>query len=748
MAANKTEQYSTQNQKSLMTALSAGLVIGILVIFVVISFAALIFTGELAIFLSDGIGILLLGAFIIGITVAMFSTVPSAIALPQDAPAVIMAVVAAAIAAAMNGAAPEKTFATVLAAMMVSGVLTGICFWFLGRFNLGQLVRFIPYPVIGGFLAGTGWLLIVGAIGVMTPEPIGLAIFTPETLLRWLPGLLFGLVVYFLQRRSSHFLLLPALILVGVGLFYLVLIASGSSLTAAIESGWFLGPFPEGSLFRPTAVFAIREADWSVVAGQAVTISTIMLVSSISFLMNATGLEITLNRDFDLNKELRSSGISDILAGLVGCIPGYQSVSFTALGFRLGAKSRLAGLTSAVLIAIALLGGARLLALFPRVIVGGFLIFVGLSFLVEWLLDSYFTLSKLEYALIWIILIIIVTVGFLEGVIVGTVVAAIFFVLNYSRISIARHAFSGSDYQSHVLRPRSHQQLISVHGQCLQVMELQGYIFFGTAHRFLEQIRTRISDPDQPAIRFLLLDFRLVTGIDSSAILSLRRLLQTLEAHDIQLILTALAPEIEEQWSRHGLNQEELDHVHLFPELNRGVAWSEQMIINDVGEDSAAGAPQSLKEELQVILNGFAGGDDALEMKPAFAADRLDQYFTRIEVAQFHCLLREGDQVDGLYFVEEGQVMVKAISKDRGEIALRTMEKGSAFGEIGIYARVPATADVTASEPSVLIYLPAEQIKRMEREDPQLAAAFHHLNASLLAEKLTHTDRTVRALLF
>ena len=87
-------------------------------------------------------------------------------------------------------------FATVLVAIGMSTLLTGIVFFALGRFRLGSLIRFIPYPVIGGFLAGSGWILSQGSITVMTGLPLTLdnlpALIGPDMVVKWLPGLGFA----------------------------------------------------------------------------------------------------------------------------------------------------------------------------------------------------------------------------------------------------------------------------------------------------------------------------------------------------------------------------------------------------------------------------------------------------------------------------------------------------------------------------------------------------------------------------
>ncbi|UCC51949.1 MAG: SLC26A/SulP transporter family protein [Anaerolineaceae bacterium] len=730
----------------ILSSLTVGLVIGMLVVFIAVSFAALIFSGELDQFVPQGVGILLFGAFIMGAYVSLTSSLAGAISLPQDPPNVILAVVAASIAATMTSATPERTLATVVGAMMLSAVLTGLFFWLLGRFNLGQLVRYIPYPVVGGFLAGTGWLIVTGAIGVMIDVPFGPALFTPEALARWLPGLLFALTLLGLMRRYSHYLLLPACLLAGIALFYLLLFLSSGTFSSAMAGGWLLGPFPAGSLWQPVLGLVLAQADWSVIFGQAVTISTIMLVSAISLLLNASGLELMTRHDVDLNRELRSAGIGNLLASIGGSSPGFQSVSLSSLGYRLGASSRLVGLFSAVLCAIALFFGASALSVLPRIIAGGLLLVIGFSFLAEWLYDAYFKLSKLDYLLIWLILITVAIAGILEGIALGTIVAAIMFIYNYSRIKVARFALTGANYQSHVMRPPAIHQLLRDKGNDLYIVELQGYIFFGTAYTFVEQIRHRLQNPDLPPLRYLLLDFRLVTGIDSSATLSFSRLRQMVQGQEIQLVITNLSDRVSQEWELELFGEAKDTERLIFPNLDRGVAWCEEQMIDNFTNSGLIAKPKTLQQQLSTMLSSKDSDDPLADQQETPVALRMNQYVRRIEFEADQCFLREGEAVAGLYFIEEGQVIAKALEENGQEAELRTMEAGTVFGEIGIYTHLTATADVVAISPGVLFYLSARNLKHMDVEDPHLAIAFHRLIAGSLGEKLAQTSSTVRAL--
>ncbi|MGD0613398.1 MAG: SulP family inorganic anion transporter, partial [Anaerolineales bacterium] len=140
--------------RQVIPSLAAGFVSGMIDISFEISFAALIFSGPLAGQVSRGIGLTLFGAVIISTVVALFSSFKGTIAVPQDSPAAILALVAAAIVTNMGVTQTEnQTFYTVVAAIATTTCITGAILLAFGWFKLGGLMRFIPYPVVGGFLA-------------------------------------------------------------------------------------------------------------------------------------------------------------------------------------------------------------------------------------------------------------------------------------------------------------------------------------------------------------------------------------------------------------------------------------------------------------------------------------------------------------------------------------------------------------------------------------------------------------------
>lgn len=714
-----------------LPSLAAGLVIGIITVISQISYAALIFAGPLASHVTDGIGLALTGAIILTIVVALTSSLPCAIAVPQDTPAAILALTAAAISRSMSpSATSDAIFFTVVAAMGMTSLFTGSFFYALGRFKLGRLVRFVPYPVIGGFLAGTGWLLVQGSIGVMTGTTFSFArldyILQPDAFAAWVPGLIFAVLLLVVLRRHKHFMIVPTMLVSAILVFYVILWLSGISIPEATRRGWLLGSFSQGALWQPFTPAALGQVDWSLVLGQLDKIGTILIVSVIGLLLNTTALELAVRRDIDLNRELESAGVANVLAGLAAAPPGFQTLSLSDLAFRTGSNSRLVGLVSAGFCALIVAAGSSLLSFFPRPVLGGLLLFQGLSFVIEWVYGAWFKLPRMDYLLIILIVAIVVTVGYLPGVAVGIGVAILLFVMNYSRTQIVRHVFTGENYHSAVDRPISQRRTLRERGGQLYILRLQGFVFFGTDVSLLNQVRQRLAGPNLPLLRYIVLDFGRVDGVDSSAVSGFVRIKQLVEPRDIQLVFSGLTVEMRRQLERGGLGVH-AEGIHFFPTLDQGVEWCEDQILA-AEHGAAAAADETLTTELKIVFSN-----------PAHITAFM-RYLERMQVTAGYCLMRQGDPSDSFYFIESGMVTAQFQSPDGHAMRLRTMRAGTFVGEVGMYLKSIRTASAFTIQPSTLYRLSADAIEKMESQDPDVASALHRFIAHLMAERLADNN--------
>jgi SulP family sulfate permease len=701
-------------------SLVAGLVIGAVEVVLAVSFAALIFGGLLVDHLADGIGLYLVaGALTLGLF-AWLTGPRGVVASLQGAAAAVISVLATTTALDTFGG-PDRAFLTVVVAIMIVTLLSGIAFLLLGTFRLGNLVRFVPYPVVGGFLAGMGWLLVKGGLGVAASIIPSIRTLTPgDSLKYWVPAFAFGVVLLLAARIVKHPLVLPVVIGLGLVAFSIWTLGTGLSIEEARSARWLLGDFASAPLWQPWALRAIPEADWVAVAGQIAVIATAIFVTVISLLFNVSGTELLLRTDLDSNLELRHAGAVDVVLGALGGIPGYHAVSLTSLGQQMSAPARSAGSIAAAVPLAAAVFGAALVGMLPRMIVGGVLVFVGLSFIVEWVVDARRTLPKGEWIVVLVILLTVIARGLLPGVVVGMVAALVLFAVNYGRIELLHEVEFGETYRSNVDRPPDERAALVAMRDRVQILRLDGFVFFGSANVLLERIRRRV---ERGGLRFLLVDVRRVTGMDASAVVSFRKIVQLAEAGGIELILAGGSDRVRRQLERGGVAA--ADGVLAFvPDLDRGLERCEDGLLQ------GAALPEP-------------SPDGALAGMPAL----LERYVERVSMPEGAVLIRQDEPPESLFVLASGRLRVEMVTPEGRRMRLRTVRAGVVVGEVAMYAGTPRTADVIADSPIEVLRLSRASIERLEAEEPELAASLHRWLAGTLAGRLRDALRVFDALL-
>ena len=333
--------------------LVAGLSIGAVEALAAIAFGAMVHAGYLGYFLEEGIGLYLAAA---AICLALFAWRAGrrGVIGSLQAPAVAMLTILASTTAIDAYGSVQAGFLTMVAATMLVTILCGAVFWVVGKRRWGNVIRFVPYPVVGGFLAGAGWLLFRGGIHASFDET---QYFTPiadliegRVLRLWLPAFAFGLILLLAVRFVKRPLVIPITIGIGLVVFLAVVVATGSGLEEVRRGGWLLGPFDTERLWQPWALRAPGGADWGAVLESWAGIAAAVFVAAIAILFNISGSEIVLDRDLDTNEELRDAGLVNVVSGAVGGIPGYHALSLTALAERMNVDARAAGLVLAVVL--------------------------------------------------------------------------------------------------------------------------------------------------------------------------------------------------------------------------------------------------------------------------------------------------------------------------------------------------------------------------------------------------------------
>ncbi len=716
----------------LIPILTSGVVIGLIETLVVISFGSLIFSGDLAGFLGQGIGLGLVSMVVSLVIIGVLSSEKAVVASIQDISSVVLALVAAGIAASAADPNADSTYYTVLAAMGLTSLLSGALMLVSSRFQLSGIVRALPYPVVGGLLAGTGWLLMLGGFDIATGGSAVKDYAQFEVMGHWLPGLLFAVILLVGLRRYQHFLLMPGLMVGAFVVFYAVVVASGDSIDHIRQSGYLLGPFPEGGLIKPLTPAQWDLIEWDLMTGEIGKILTIIVFSLILLILNVSGLELARRTDVDLNDELLAAGVANVGNGLFGGLIGFHTISLTILGDRMGAKGRALPFVIAAVGGLVLLAGTAVLEYVPTMVLGGLLIFLGASFLVEWCYDAYWQLPRFDYFVILLIVLTVALLGYIEGVGVGLVGALLLFAVDASRLGMIKHSFTSVDYRSKVIRPPADCAVLERVGQQVQIFLLQGFVFFGTANQLVERVRQRQADEHLPPLRFLILDLRQVEKMDSTALYSFLKLQQIAATGEIAFYVAAVTPALLAQLKRQGFE------ATLFSDVDLALEKAEDQLLKTEYQSLSTAQFKQHRNIIGHLKSMLAGHID----HAVFAS-----YLQRQEVQTGQVLARQDESANSMFFVESGMLSVQLEMLEQQTKRIRTVTAGAIVGELAVYSGRGRSASIVVSESGVVYCLTRESLDKMQKEHPLLALAFHEYVAHLLAERLMDTTEQLEAAL-
>jgi SulP family sulfate permease len=242
--------------------------------------------------------------------------------------------------------------------------------------------------------------------------------------------------------------------------------------------------------------------------------------------------------------------------------------------------------------------------------------------------------------------------------------------------------------------------------------------------------------------------------------MSFVRMKQLAQSKAFVLVFTRLSETIQSQLAAGICFGDDKGLFHIETDLDHGVEWCEDQIIAEQLAEKQSPKASRLAEPAHVeavdrdritILPGAgppSPEDVARASWPAALGQAcLAEYFECWEVPAETHLIKQEQPVNGLFLVKSGQVTAQRECDDGSTVRLRKMGPGSVVGEMGLYLGTPASASVVTDRPSTIYYLSAGELERMERTEPETAAAFHRYIARTTGERLSRANDTLQALL-
>ena len=703
----------------LPAAVSSGLVLALLLVVFGPTQAATVFAGPLAPFIAQGTGTILFGCFAMCLITALAGTYRGTVSMPNFTLAVAMLAIGREVAAKLSSTGDEAVFATMIVIVSLTTLITGLCFLLIGRLRLANLFRFMPYPIVGGFLAGLGCVLTVSSISIASGITLNWEVLPellePDMIPKWASSVAYVAVLLLVTKLRPHYLVLPASVVLAVGLCHAVLLVLGMSIEDARAAGILFVGMPAGASWPPIELGGLTHVSWSVVASQLPGVLGVTLITLICIVLNAGALELGSGTKLDMNREFQAEGTANLVAALGASHPGCNSSPMSLISHATGAESRLTGIVVALSVGSILFFGNGLLAFLPMPLLGGLALFVGIGLLKDWLVATFKTLPPTDYGMILLVALVIGFFGFLEGVVLGLVATVIFFVVRYSTVDVVDASFTSREYQSKRVLSAIHRAILRVQGDRVNIYLLRGYIIFGNASPLGDRLEEALKADPTPIS--LLLDFADVSGFDISAANVICRSIRAANAQGTQVFVTAMTERIRSTL-RPGLSESEWQNLIFEEDLDRGLERCEDMVIaewkrlNSKSEDARG----------TLFEISFDHTLRELDRQARFEAltERLEAWLQPCTYAAGETIVAGGEIQKGMQFLTEGRAIAHA-----AEAGAQRLEcgPGDVLAPQAAFGSYIAESSVTAQKPCRTVLITSSAREALERDDAALTVA-------------------------
>lgn len=713
----------------------AGLVASVVLIANIVSFGALMFPGEFSAGIPIAIWAMLIGGCIGGVWIALATSLPP-LATGIDSPTGTVLVLLSALAGPRviaAGGSPQAAVETVMLIFTAATLMSGALLYGLGACRWGSYFRFVPSCVVGGFLAATGCFLIAGALRMTTGRTLtaaSLAAPWSTTEVVKVGSAVAALAVLLAMRRwiKSAFAMPAALLsmwLIGV------VALQGLGLSGP-EHGWYFHSLGALTKWSPFAAAQAGYLNWPVLIRLIPELLAVAIVALISLITKVSSIEVSRQASGDLDRELRAHGIASLAAAPFGGLTSSLQVGTSRLLEHAGGATRMSGVACALALGLVGVANFNLPGLVPIPIIAGLVFYLGYTFIADALWRPYSQRAWLDLILAAGIMIVSIQYGYLLGVLAGLVCACMLFVISYARLGVVRRHLTRAQFSSYVDRSAEAREYLRELGDTIQLYWLSGYIFFGSSEGVFERIRRDIEALLPRRVGYVILDFGMVSGADSSAYVSLAKLRSYCGQHGATLVYCALSPPHRAALERGGFFGGKSQH-RAFADMNVALAWCEDRLLADADA---------------VIDTNFAGFESWLQhqLGAAVKAADLIAYCERKDADGSQILYRQGEPADTIDLVAVGHLAIDIARESGHRMRVRRIMTHTVVGEMGFFRRGIRSATVSSDGPVILFTLTRANFEHLRRERPDLANAFDDFIMRILADRIDLANREMAAL--
>ncbi len=623
-------------------------------------------------------------------------------------------------------------------------LIAGTVQFLFGTLRLGNLIKYVPYPVVSGFMDGIAVILILEQIGPLVGvrgHVSLLEIFHNPTVVQPLT-LVVGLttiIVIFSARRFIK--ALPASLIglvAGTALFYaLKNIPGASALGPVIGNFSFQWPTPD---ILPDAFGLLGRIDLADLFPRILITGFVLgSIGALESLLSSVAADNIAGTRHKSNKELIGQGIGNMMNAVFSALPSAGSELHNMANYRAGGRTRLSSLICGLLILLIVMTLGPVIGKIPLTVIAGIIVSVGIGLFDKWILDLIRNLSQAReqqkrimanLAVTIAVAVITVCVNLIVAVLIGIAIASGLFVVRMGK-SIVKRQYSGEQIRSKKVRSLKNNMLLEDRGKGIIVYELRGPLFFGSADNLAGEIESAISH-----YTYCILDMKRVNEIDSTGAKILGQISKKVTASGKYLLISYLKdnPSLSGFLKAMGV-YETLGEDCFFPDTDAALEWAEDNVLTQSLE--LAGASDRIQLEKMDILRDFT---------PQEIHD-LKQKLTRKTFSKSEIIVKEGDTDRNLFLLAKGLVSVRIHLPESDRYKrLISYSPGVAFGEMAFLDGSPRSVDVWSDEDSETYVLSPAEFSVLQKENAQIAIKLIRNIALEISDRLRIRTNEVRIL--
>lgn len=675
----------------------------------------------------------ILGAMALGLIAPTFGGTDRLISAPCAPAAAVLS------AFAIQLADQGVEAVTIVLMMTVLGLLAGLIQILIGFLGTGRLIKYIPYPVVSGYLSGVGLIIIGSQIPKFAGAPAGsywyFVLVSPQNW-DWRALLIGGVTaaIMFVAPRLTK--LIPGTILgITAGILaYAGIAMTDESMRQLAGNPLVIGPLGasgEGYVdlitHRWYQIGEMKLAQVGALVGSAVTLAALL---SIDTLKTCVVLDQMTRTRHDPDRELAAQGLANVVASTIGGMPGAGTMGASLVNMSSGAQTRMSGIVEGVLtLVVALLLGA-FVAWIPVATLSGVLIVVGLRMIDTdplRFLESRSTV--LDFSVVLAVVGVALFVGLIAASAVGVVLSILLFLREQVGGSVVRRRSHVGQRSSTWYRPEAEMRRLEQKGASAVIFELQGSLFFGTTHQLFLTL-----EPELDKVDVLIVDLQRVQSVDVTAAHTLGMVRDALSERGVPLVLSGVREKLpngrnlREFLELAGLQPDEKQLI-IMPSLESAIEWVEDRILGEMGRVDDTLPPLEL-QEIELFRNSK---DDTL-------LDLASCMETRSCMAG-ETIYAHGDTDANLYLIRKGEVRIMGNVGGSSRLChIATFGRGEFFGGLAFLDHQPRGNDALASVDTELFVLTQEKFRFVAEQHKRIAFVLILQLARTLAIRLRHTD--------